>query len=225
MLVDYVNEVLGSEDSRLVQDHIAECDHCRQELDVLTKVLRLIDDVKVEYPPASVWQNFLPDLHRRIESEAALAFRKQQNRHFRLLPRWVASAAAVVLILFASVMFRYYPSVNPFRPQRAENIEMVEDSFPSVVEDSPEPVLVAGIISRVLITEAEAAELEKLRSFTQSETLTVPYYYDDVLVDMNGDASGTEDDIGIIQFLLDSEFAEFDESPTVESDDSEFDTM
>jgi|GEM_PF-1883062 len=225
MLVDYANEVLGPEDSRLVQEHVAGCDSCHRELDVLKEVLGLTDDVKVEYPPASVWESFVPDLHRRIESEAALAFRKRQGRYLYLLPRWAASAAAVVLILLTSVILRYYPSRNPFGVQEPVNIEMAEDSSLPSVKDSSEPVLVAGIISKVLITEAQAAELEKLERFTQSELLTLPYHYDDVLVDMSGDVSGTEDDSGIIQFLLESEFAEFDENTMVESDDSEFERM
>ena len=106
VLADHVNEVLESEDSRLVQEHVAECDSCRRELDMLRKVLKLTDDVKVEYPPASVWENFLRDLHRRIEAEAALAFREQQRQRLYLLPGWAASVAAVVLILAASFSFK-----------------------------------------------------------------------------------------------------------------------
>ena len=224
MLADYVNEVLKSEDSHLVEEHIFECDSCRQELGVLRRILRLIDDVKVEYPPASVWENFLPDLHKRIESEAALVFRRQQKQRLYLLPGWVTAVA--VLIIFGFVGLEYLPPVRLVQPQKAENIGMLGGSSPSVVEDSSEQVLVAGAISKVLITEAEALELRKLKNFIQSETLTVPYYhYDDVLVDMNGETSGTEDEEDIIQFLLENEFVEFDENPMMESDGSEFLTM
>jgi len=226
MLVVYANEALWVEDSRLIQEHVAGCDSCRRELDELRKVLRLIDDVKVEYPPASVWENFLPDLHRRIEGEAALAFKKRQKRHLSLLPGWVASAAAVMLVLLASVMLRYYYSAGSLRPKRSGNIEVVEDGSPSmIVEDSTESVLVAGIISKVLITETESEELKKLKSFIQSESLPLPHYYDDLLIDMSGDVGSTEDNGGVIQFLLESDFAEFDENPMVESDDGEFETM
>jgi hypothetical protein len=226
MLADYVNGVLGQEDSRVVQEHVAECDSCHRELDALRKVLRLMDDVKVEYPPASVWENFLPDLHSRIESEAALAFRKQHRQRLYLLPGWVASAAAVVLALFASVILRYYPPAPSSIQLRApESVRMVEGRSPSAVEHSSEPVLVAGVISEVLISEEEAAKLKKLRSFIQSETLMLPHYYDDVLVDMSEEASGTEDDEGFIQFLLENGFVEFDESSMVESDVNEFGTM
>jgi hypothetical protein len=193
---------------------------------MMEKVLSLADDVKVEYPPVSVWENFLPDLHRRIESEAALIFKKQQRQRLYLLPGWIASAVAI-LILFASVMLRYYPPANPDGPQRAGNIEMVESSFPSVTEDSSERAIftVAGIISNVLITEAEAEELKKLESIAQLETLTLPnYYYDDVLMDIGDEVSGAGDDEGVIQYL-ENEFAEFGESPMIEPDDSEFGTM
>lgn len=226
MLAGYVNEVLKSKGSRLVEEHIFECDSCRRELGVLRKILRLIDDVKVEYPPASVWENFLPDLHKRIESEAALVFRRQQKQRLYLLPGWVASAAVAVLIILAFVGLKYLSPVSLVQPQKAENIGMLGGSSPFVVENSSEQVLVAGVISKVLITEAEALELRKLKNFVQSETLTVPYYHDDdVLVDMSGETSGTEDEEDIIQFLLENEFAEFDENPVIESDGSEFLTM
>jgi hypothetical protein len=227
MLADYVNDVLEPEDSRLIQEHIAECDPCRRELDVLKKVLRLIDDVKVEYPPASVWENFLHDLHRRIESEAALAFKKQQKRFLYLLPGWIASAAAVVLVIFVSAMLGYYPFAGSVRSQGAkEDIEVVQDSSPSLVEYSSEPVLVAGMISEVLITEVEAAELKKLDIFTRSETLTPPYYYhdSDSLIDTTGEAGDTQDDEGFIQFL-ENKLSEFGENPMIESEDVEFETI
>ncbi len=228
MLTDYVNKILGSEDSRLVQEHVVECDSCRRELDVLEKILGLIDDVKVEYPPASIWENFLPDLHRRIEKEAAFAFRKQRQQRFYLLPGWIANTA-VVLFLFALVMLKYYPFTEPVQPQqRPENVEMVESIPASVIEeDSSEHALVAGIISEVLITEAEVAKLKELKNFTQSEPLTLSYYYDDDygLADLNGETNGTGDDEEIIQFLLESEFAEFEESSMIESDGSEFGSM
>jgi hypothetical protein len=131
-----------------------------------------------------------------------------------------------MLIIFAFAGLKYLPPVSLVQPQRAENIGMLGDSSPFVVEDNSEQVLVAGVISKVLITEAEALELRKLKNFIQSETVTVSYYQgDDVLVDMSGEMSGTEDEEDIIQFLLENEFAEFDESPVMESDGSEFLTM
>ena len=61
LLAGYINEVLEPEASREVQEHVAECGICRKELGTLRRVLELIDNVKVEYPPTSVWENFLPD--------------------------------------------------------------------------------------------------------------------------------------------------------------------
>lgn len=210
MLTDYVNGVLDPEDIILVQEHIAECNSCRQELQMLGKVLNLVEDARVEYPPASVWENFLTDLHRRIESEAFIVFRKQQRQRFYLLPGWIAGTTAVLLILFASVMMRYYPAANPPQIQVAENTE--------IAENSSEQELVVGLISRVLITEAEAAKLKELRNFTQPETLTAEYHYDEILAETSWEASPTEDDEGFIQFLLDNEFAEFDDNTVVESE-------
>jgi hypothetical protein len=220
MLLDYVNGTLEPEDNHLVQEHTTGCDLCRRELDTLSKILKIIDNAKVEYPPASVWENFLPDLHKRIEREAALVFGKQYRQRLYFLPGWAAFATVVVLIIFTIVMPKYYPSAVPFRHQTAENIETVEPtSSPSVIEDSSEPVIVAGMISKMLITEAEAAELDKLRNFIQSEVLIPPHYgEDDIMINITEESSSAEDDDGVIQFLLESEFAEYGDNPVIESD-------
>ena len=233
MLADYVDEVLDAEDNRRVQEHIAGCDSCRRELDVLRQILGHINDVKVEYPPAHVWENFLPDLHRRIEREAILAFRRQRRQRFYALPGWVASVAAVVLIFVAAMMLQYYPNDRPAWLQTVENIEITR-SRPltlTTVKDTSEPVLIAGMISEMLITDAELAELENLKSFIQSEDLALSYqYYDDVIgyagdLDEEPRETETEDNEGIIQFLLESGFAEFDEATIIEFDSAEFGAM
>lgn len=231
MLADYVDEVLDIEDSRRIQEHITLCDSCRRELDVLREILGHINDVKVEYPPAHVWENFLPDLHLRIEREALLAFRRQRRQRFYALPGWVASAATVVLIFAAAVMLQYYPYDRPAWLQAAKNIEIIRSRPPIIVKNTSEPVLIAGMISEMLITDAELAELEKLKSFIQSEYPALSYqYYDDVIgyagdLDEEPRETETEDNEGIIQFLLENGFAEFDEATIMESDSGEFGAM
>ena len=225
LLAGCVNEVLGPREDRAVQEHIAECETCRRELDTLKKVLELIDNVKVEYPPTSVWENFLPDLHRRIVDEAALVFKKQRRQRFYLLPGW-AAVAAIVLILSTSIMLQDDPVIRPILVQRASNTAIAKDASPSTLENSSESTLVAGIISELLITEAEAEILRELRSAIQSEAMVFPYddNYDDadVLIDVSGRTdTTTADDEKIIKYLEDN-FAEFDDGPMIESDDSEF---
>ncbi len=227
MLLDYVNGTLEPEDNHLVQEHTTGCDLCHRELDTLSKILKIIDNAKVEYPPASVWENFLPDLHKRIEREAALVFGKQYRQRLYFLPGWAAFVTIVILTIFTIIMPKYYPSAVPFRYQTAENIETVEPSSPPlVVEDSSEPVIVAGMISRILISEAEAAELDKLRNFIQSEVL-IPSHYgeDDIMINITEESSSAEDDEGVIQFLLESEFAEYSDNPVIESDIADLGAM
>lgn len=226
MLLGYVNGTLEQEDSYLIQEHTTGCDLCRRELDTLSKILKIIDNGKVEYPPASVWENFLPDLHKRIEREAALIFGKQYRQRLYFLPGWAAFVTIVILTVFTIVMPKYYRPAVPFRHQTAENIETVEASSPPVVEDSSEPVIVAGMISKMLITEAEAAELDKLRNFIQSEVLIPPHYgEDDIMINITEESSSAEDDEGVIQFLLESEFAEYDDNPVIESDFADLGAM
>ncbi len=224
LLAGYVNEVLEPKESHAVQEHMVACGTCRGELDTLKKVLEFIDNVKVEYPPTSVWENFLPDLHRRIVDEAALVFKKQRRQRFYLLPGW-AAVAAIVLILSTSIMLQDDPVIRPILVQRASSTGIVKGISPSTMESSSESMLVAEIISELLITEIEAEKLRELRSAIQSEALIFPYDDDyddaDVLIDVSRGTDTRADNEKVIKYLEDN-FAEFDDGPMIESDDSEF---
>jgi len=217
MLADYVNETLEQGDGRRIQEHITGCETCRRELDILRSVLGFVDDVKVEYPPASVWDNFLPALHKRIANEAALVFKKQQRQRLYLLPGW-AAVAAIVLIISVSAVLNDRSAIKPIRIQRANNTATRERASLTTTEVASESTLVAGIISELLITEAEAQKLKELKSAVQPETLVFPYgyHYDD-----DDDANTTLDSKEVIQYLEDK-LAEFDEGSMMESDDGEF---
>lgn len=233
MLADYIDEVLNAEDDRRVQEHIAGCDTCRRELETLRAILGHISGAEVEYPPAHVWENFLPDLHRRIESEAILAFRRQRRQRIYALPGWMASAAVVVLIIIASMMLRYYPYDKPVWLQSPENIQIIRNRSLPRAQGISEPAIIAGIISDVLITEAEVKELEKLKSFIQSEDPAFAYQYYDDVTDYTGELTketqtrktDTGDKEEIIQFLLENGFVEFEEATIIESDSGEFGSM
>jgi hypothetical protein len=233
MLTDYIDEVLDAEDSRRVQEHIAGCDSCRRELETLRIILGHINDAEVEYPPAHVWENFLPDLHRRIESEAILAFKRQRRQRFYALPGWMASAGVIVLILIASMMLRYYPYDRPFWLQSPENIEIIRNRSLPRVQSTSEPAIIAGIISDILITDAEVKELEKLKNFIQSEDPALAYQYYDGVTDYPGELDeemqkqklDIQDREEIIQFLLENGFVEFEEATITESDSDEFGSM
>ena len=232
MLADYIDEVLDIKDRHRVQEHIAGCDSCRREMKMLRQILSHIDDAKVEYPPVHVWENFLPDLHRRIEQEAILAFKKQRRQRFYAFPGWVASAAIVVLIFIAAMMLQYIPYDRPVWLQSAEDIQITRNR-PIKTEEASEPALIAGIISDALITDAEVKELEKLKSFIQSEDPSLAYQYYEDITDYTAELSSetqtqkaeTGDKDDIIQFLLENGFVEFEEATIIESDSGEFGSM
>jgi len=218
MLANYVNEVLGSEDVKLVQEHIVECDSCRHQVDMLRKVLNLIDNVRIEYPPVSVWDRFIPDLHKRIESEAALTFRRQWWQRIYFVPGWMAVAAMIMMIISTSVLIKHYPSGESAPTQEANVTEKAETNPQFTAMDSSESLLVAGLISEVFITDAQAEELKNL---SQLETLTTPYqYYDDIMIDTDTEASSSEGKGELIESLLEDEFIDFGEMP-IESDEDE----
>jgi hypothetical protein len=222
MLADYANDILDSKDKRLVQIHIAECNSCRNELDKLLKVLNLIDDVKVEYPPASIWERFIPDLHKRIESEVAFTLTNQRKKQFYLATGWIASIAIIAMIIFASTMLQNKISRTPDQFLKSENgamwNETSKENLSNSIEESSERELVAGLISQVLITDSEAVELKKLKNFIQSDVLTLQYNYDDVLDDLNSEIKSKSNEEGVIEFLLENEFVEFSEGSMMDSE-------
>lgn len=220
MLVNYVNEVLEPGYCRQLEEHIAECKACSQELDTLKKLLGLIDNVKVEYPPASMWENFLPDLHKRIENEAALIFRKQKRRRFYALPGWAATAAAM-LFLFAATISQDHSIVNL---SQTDDTEIAQDTSRSAADESLESSTVAGIISNTLITEAEAQKLKELSSTDQTEVPVFPYSYqydDENPGETSDKAEVKADKEDVIQFLQEK-FKDYDENLMEESDESIF---
>ena len=222
MLADYVNGVLETADNRQIQQHIAQCENCRWELEMLKKVLGLVDNVEVEYPPASVWENFIPDLHRRIENEAAIIFMRKQRRRSYLLPGWAATAT-IALILFVSLTMWNRPATRSPQTQVADNTETMQN--PTVTEDSPETTLVTEVILETLFTEAEAEKLKDLESAVQLGTPILPYYYhdsdDEDLTGTDSDTDTILDGEDVIKYLED-EFEEFDRDIMMESDDGEF---
>jgi hypothetical protein len=222
MLVDYINQVLSPEKSLLLQGHLASCNSCRQELETMKKVLGLINSVKVEYPPDHVWNNFQSDLHQRIESEAVLAFRKQQRQRLYFLPGWAASIAAIVMIIFTSVILTYHPSSSSIKLSDSKKIDAMAYKSKNTREYGSEPKLVANVISDVLITETQAAEIKKLVDFQQSEN---PYYYEYTLNDVLVELGNTKESEGLIRSLLNDEFTLFDDNQSLEFSNDEYGSM
>lgn len=214
VLTDYVDGLLDTEDAQAVEKHLAVCDDCRREADMLRKVLNLLGKAKVEYPPAPVWDSFIPDLHRRIEREAALIFWKQQKQRVYFLPGWVSSAIALILLVVVSVMLWRYPSESPVLIQRPDNT--------AVTETASDTAAAVRAISDVLLTESEAVELGKLKDYSEQEPPVHLYYEGSEYGDMSGgkdsETGDTSDKGDVVQLLMENAFVDL---PIEEFDDYE----
>lgn len=220
MLLDYVNGVINPEENIILQEHLANCQSCSKELRNMEKILDLVHDTKVEYPPEHVWDGFLDDLHQQIENEAVLAFKKQHQQRLYFVPGWVASIAAIIMIIIASTLITYHPSSNSVKVSASKNIETLMNS--NIIKDDSEPNIIAKAISDVLITETEIAEIRKLDSFQLSESIS---YYDDDLDAMIVELGKAKDNKDSFNSLLNNEFSEFDNDQEIETYTDKYDSM
>lgn len=223
MIIDYINGSLGPEEIRIIHGHAEGCQYCHLELEMAKKVIDLTSNVKVEYPPENIWNNFLPDLHKRIESEAALTFKKNQRQRFYFLPGWAASIATVILVIITSFFLTYHPSLSSIEINSSKVTQVTTDTKPSMIRYGSEPLLIADIISDVLITETQMAELKKLENYSRPESLY--YYYDDALNDVLVELDSIKENDGLIRSLLNNELAEFDDSQMLDSSIDEYGSM
>lgn len=223
MIVNYINGSLRPDESPVFQEHIDNCQPCRHQLESMKKVLEIVGDARVEYPPENIWNSFLPDLHKRIEKEAVLTFKRNQRQKLYFLPGWAASVATVVMIIFTSVLLTYHKPPSSIEINETKITQVIENTKPKEIVYNSKPMLIANIISDILITESELEELKKLESFSQSESLY--YYYEGALNDVLVELDNIKNYEGLINSLLNSELAEFDDNHIMELSISEYGSM
>lgn len=161
LLCAYVDKTLSSEELRMVEDHIAECEGCRAELQMLAEAVGLISLVPEVDPPAELRQEIL----------AATVLRKgllSKLRSRMAVPRWSLAPLAVAGAIGAGAVFlaighRTMPtqpavpqtvqsvrrSIPKSIPQSASTAAVVASANPSPSEALPESAPVAKLIRRV----------------------------------------------------------------------------
>lgn len=206
-ILDYIDGNLTEKESLTLEQHITKCDHCRQEIEMFSKLTRFIH--RVNYPPASVWDNFLSDLHTRIKKEAARDFAKEEKRQSYVKWGWTFAAVTAVLFFVSSVILEYQSTVVP-----KSNLKQIKVQTHSTSEKS-DNIVIAEIISDTLINEKEAAELKKLENITDYETYAPDRYNSyAILTDLNTETKPINENT--IQSLLKGNFAQFDTADTLE---------
>lgn len=103
-LSEYIDNLLDTETTRLLEEHVLTCKGCKEELDSLQKMVSNLRSLELIKAPA----NLLINLNQRIEKRSALSkiFNRLFATHiFGLRPQLVAPAAIILLILILVSIF------------------------------------------------------------------------------------------------------------------------
>ena len=113
LLDDYVTGDLNEDARAPVEEHVATCAMCAEEVRSLKKVLeRAADLPKSIDPPAEAWSNIRAAILREENAVKSVALPRRQhfwNRRFAL----VAAAAAIVVAVLSSSATAWYLSTRP----------------------------------------------------------------------------------------------------------------
>ena len=208
-LLDYTERNLSEKDSLMVKRHIAKCDSCHQELALFIKLSEFT--YKVDYPPVSIWNNFLPDLHARIEKEAAVDYAKDQKRQSYVKWGWTFVAVASVMFFVSSIILEYQ---SPFGT-KSKNASQIRVQPRSTIVEKSDSFFIAEIISDTMINEKEAVKLKKLVNNADYEAFTPTnynQYYN--LTEINVESKHVSENF--IQSLLNDTYSQFDNTDSLE---------
>ena len=119
LINSYFDNKLDPMNDKLLAEHIASCTRCRAELEFLIKYKELLETVK----PVSTPDNFISELHRKIEVEAAEnPIQKFADKALYFIKSFqFPMEAAGVLAVAAVVFFLYKPFYNE-RVQKEKGI-------------------------------------------------------------------------------------------------------
>ena len=210
MILDYIDGNVSNVESISIHQHISECDSCRRELESYSKLFDLIDNVsKVDYPPESVWKNFISDLHTRIEKEALSEYVYNQRHQFYMKWGWVSVAVASVIFFIFSLSLEFHSS--PLLDQ--DQFKNVQIPATSQVSGRSEKLSIAEVISKTFINEKETKELKKLEKIADYDVFAPSGYNSYLISDTNTSNTVNNDSI---KNLLDEKLSEFDSFDSTE---------
>ncbi len=108
LLSPYIDLVLSEEEKTRVEEHLADCESCRQELTELKNTVKSIRDMEKLQAPSE----FINELHERLSREKVTPFNKR-NRNNHLVSStsgWFAASVASIALI-AGI---YISSLVPF---------------------------------------------------------------------------------------------------------------
>jgi len=66
LIPQYCEDILDEYQLNLVTQHLENCEDCGLELDAVDRLLSLVENVEIEYPPQAEWNSFWVDLRCKI---------------------------------------------------------------------------------------------------------------------------------------------------------------
>lgn len=119
MISVLLDEELTPEDLARVENHIAECPSCREELENMKQLVAAASGLGVKAPPEEVWDTFLDNVYNRIERKTGwlfftvgvIALAVYGTYHF-IVDEWASAAEKTLIaapiiglaVLFISVL-------------------------------------------------------------------------------------------------------------------------
>jgi len=207
-ILDYIDGNINETDFLVIQKHLSECDSCRREFESYNRLFGLMGNIhKIDYPPESVWKNFLSDLHTRIEKEAINDYAGKQKRQSYVQWSWVSVAMASVLFLIFSLVLEYHPS--PVTDQK------IQETASLATKEKTEGFYIAEIISKTFINEKEAKELKKLDKIVDYD-MFAPSNYKSYIMTSDTNTNSEASNSNAMKTLLDENLSEFDNYDSTE---------
>lgn len=115
---EYLEDTLESSKYRKVESHLKECNSCCEDLRAYRKTMRLTSNLSVEYPSKEKWDNFVPELLKKIEKLSEKRTSSLNWWHFIRQYSWqfgtaAISIAIIVTIIFSNFLFVSQPQNEP----------------------------------------------------------------------------------------------------------------
>jgi hypothetical protein len=136
-IVLYLYGELGEDEAKALEDHMAECPECADELAYTQKVFQVLDETKPDPIPEADWERCWGD----IDGEIRRKDRKKKN--FFLLPGWAYATAALLAVFIVGFFFGRLALFKPAHKSPALIQGSQSAMYPSLQEhfESLKPVL------------------------------------------------------------------------------------
>jgi len=113
LLEPYLFGELSETDKMRVENHLTECPNCAREVVSLQKVLKVIRRKEDEKFPQQMWDNFLPDLHKKLVTvktpSGKISLWSEIFNRFFIHPKPAVRLATIALTLVIGIMIgRFY---------------------------------------------------------------------------------------------------------------------